>query len=55
MLMVLVPDSKFGDKILIQLGTQTIDIALQIINKKEIKFQELVTESTFQFSYLQVG
>ena len=35
-LMLLVPDSKYGDKPLIHLGIQVIDKALHIIIKKEL-------------------
>ena len=32
--MLLVPDSKFGDKVLIQLRTQVVDTALQAVIKE---------------------
>ena len=34
--MLLVPDSKYRDKVLIQLGTIFIDKALQVITKKDL-------------------
>ena len=34
--MLLVPGSKYGEKVSIELGTQAVDAALQVITKKEL-------------------
>ena len=48
-LMLQVPDSKFGDKVLIQLGTQIIDTTLQVITKS---YQILATGAREHISVL---